>query len=316
MKILLHTLFILLLIPKANAQTPVVFCPPGAEWHYNFFTNFPYAWTNERIKYTGDSLINSENVKVLRHTKFFYYKNPYGTRVTAIKQNGDTVFFRSAATQHSWQILYNYAVQAGQSWTTSILEPTDLTSTIIFTVTVDSVKTIAINGMNLRTLFVNYIPVIPNSFLPAMPAQITERFGCHNFLFNYTVPPYMTNQDQSMGVLCYEDITFGLHQFTDKPCNYEFYVGLQENNMDASDVHLYPNPNNGTFWLHLPNSNAVSEAELSISELTGRIVKTLSLSPQEAQAIDLKELSNGVYLVSVTENKQLIYTSKIIKQDN
>lgn len=274
-------------------------------------------YSNEMIKYIGDSVLNSQTVKILQHSKSFYYQNNYGIRYSVIKQNGDTVFFRNATTQHSWQVLYNFAATAGQSWTTTVSDTHSWSAVTIYTITVDSVITTGVNGFNLRTLYVKYKVNTPAPYsIPDMPAQITERFGCHYFLFNYKPVPFSTDQDQSMSVLCYKDNTFGTKLFTDKPCNYEAYMSIEENSQAGGSFHIFPNPGNGQFRLSIPNSLAGSDLEIKVLDLSGRRVKQMkpdagSLSP----SIDLRELETGAYTIQVAQGGQIRYNGKIIKQD-
>jgi hypothetical protein len=171
MKKALLLVFAFFLLNKIQAQT--VFCPLGAEWHYlfNFLGFLPGNSINENIKYTGDTLEGSDNVKILTHTRFFLQCSPVVNK-TLIKQKGDTVFFKNSRTLNGWQILYNFAALPGQSWTTSVLQNDSSVST--FTYSVDSVKQISVNGFSLKNL---YVTKAGFSFFPAVQIQITERFG-------------------------------------------------------------------------------------------------------------------------------------------
>jgi len=304
----------ILFFQKALPQAPVVFCPAGAEWHYSFSSFWSSARPNEEIKYIRDSVVNSETVKVLRHKRLFYYKNlSVYTQYTLIRQSGDTVFFRNASTQHSWQILYNYAAQAGQTWTTTIRDPViqiDNTHTIA----VDSVKTVVLNNMSLRKLYVRYGPG-PGLAVAVRKTEITERIGCHSFMFNYIAPYYATDADRSEGILCYEDATFGLKQFTEKDCYYQYYVGLEENKADHNGIYVYPNPGNGVLRLMIPGGSGLQNPELLVSDLCGRSIAHQELSRLQEQEIDLKNLCNGVYLLSVKDQGKIVYQGKIIKND-
>jgi hypothetical protein len=315
MKKTLLLLLVFFFFQKALPQAPVVFCPAGAEWYYSFSVFWTAARHNEEIKYIRDSVVDSETVKVLGHKRLFYYKNfSVAPWHTLIRQRGDTVFFRNASTQHSWQILYNYATQAGQTWTTTIKDPMMQASSTTYTIVVDSVKTVMLNNMSLRKLFVKYIPG-PEISVPTRTAEVSERIGCHTFLFNYIAPLYATDADRCEGILCYEDATFGLKQFTDKDCTYEYYVGLEENKADHSGIYLYPNPNHGTFSLRIPNGAGLQDPELSISDLSGREIMHQQLSSLLEQQIELKDLSKGIYLLSIKDQGKIVYTDKIVKHE-
>jgi hypothetical protein len=305
MKKLLPALF-LVLLQQAKAQAPIVFCPPGAEWHYSFSAFWNSNRPNEEIKYIRDSVVDSETVKVLQHTRMFNYKNlAVGTMHTLIKQKGDTVFFRSYSTQHSWQILYNYAALAGQSWTTTICNFPQVTST--YTVAVDSVRTVMINNMSLRKLFVSYIPGLPLPSFVGNRTEITERIGCHKFLFNYIAPYYSTDADRSEGILCYEDASFGLKQFTEKECWYEVYVGISENNLNKGGISLYPNPSKGEFTIKMESGNT---AQLVIFNALGQLVFKETMTIHET--LLRPKLMGGVYYYQFLEGSQHSAVGKLI----
>jgi hypothetical protein len=156
---------ILILLVKAmmplfvfkSSYAQIVFCPPGASWNYSFVyipaPNGIYNYVNEQIAYVKDSLIGGEPAKVLTHR--FYYEQCYQVgqlqpKETYIKQRGDTVFFRNARTQHTWQILYNFASPPGGSWKTTLLDAYDIPYTT--TLTVDSISQEVKNGFNLKKL--------------------------------------------------------------------------------------------------------------------------------------------------------------------
>lgn len=78
----------------------------------------------------------------------------------------------------------------------------------------------------------------------------------------------------------------------------------------SNDVYfkVYPNPNNGEFYVQL-NTNE-SNAVLSIKNSIGQIVYTVALHQKETHKIAAGTLTKGIYLV-VIESNGLIQTEKI-----
>ena len=219
MKHFIQSIFIFFLFQTAAAQ--IVFCPPGAEWHYEFGVTFASATQNEQVSYVRDSTLGSETVKVLAHKKFYLGCNNSVNKLSLIKQKGDTVFFRNQATYHSWQILYNFAALPGQSWQSQVESFSTFPSyAATFTVVVDSVKIVTVNGFQLKKLYV-HVPAMLSSF------TITERLGAE-YIFCYYDPDPSCDGDYFKAPLCYKDDAFGLKQLSNKPCNYIGYVGLEE----------------------------------------------------------------------------------------
>ncbi len=299
MKAILITSLCLLQIRLCIAQ--VVFCPPGAEWHYNFAfytinpqTGFIKTSLNEAIKYVRDSTLSSVTCKVLRHNYFFKGScDASQTPLSLIKQTGDTVFVRNSRTHHKWQILYNFAAQAGDSWTDSLYSNSNTLK--VFSFHVDSVSTVIVNGFTLKQLY-------------SYPYTITERIGANSFLFNF-------NTSSCDGIdydrfLCYQDSTFGLKQFTSYPCNYSNPLGIKELKSDALEIKIFPNP--AKEWLDLKEESLTGGEKISIVDVFGREVRKTELSP--SLRIDLKDLSEGIYFLILTRNQEVMCSRKFIKE--
>ena len=73
----------------------------------------------------------------------------------------------------------------------------------------------------------------------------------------------------------------------------ESYLGINENN--AFSFSLFPNPSNG-----LVTINGVDNAEVIVSDLTGKTFVNQSVNNNTS--LDLNGLSNGTYLVTISQN--------------
>ncbi len=284
----------------------IVFSPPGAKWHYSFtmLTFAPPAGSvvNNKIIYDRDSIIGIDTVKVLKTTRFFTECSSY-TPFTLIKQKGDTIFMKNNKTQNTWQILYNFAAIAGQNWKTTFLDDNNTVKT--YTITVDTVKYVTVNSFVLKQLVVHYANQTGSG-----PLKITERFGYNQFMFNYT--NYMVgfcDYDYFNSFLCYEDSTFGLKQFTNKPCDYTYYVGLKENYNNGKMMKVYPNPTSGILNLDLRNFLSTENYSVKIVNLLGQNVMEGKLE----ESLNISSLKNGIYFVQLFDKEKLIATEKIIK---
>ena len=302
---------ILFLAQTIKAQ--IVFCPPGAEWHY-LFTSWGLERTNEEIKYVRDSILGLETVKVLQHRKFYSNQNlGYGSRkLTLIKQKGDTVFFRSRITQHAWQILYNYAALPGQSWETKVnlidlyaasMNPS-YTSTVFvtYTITVDSVKNITLNSTTLRVLYIAGL-------------QVIERFGCKPlFLFPFNNLNWISDDDYFDKFLCYKDDAFGQIQFTDTACYYSNPLGGNELKIKNDRLKIYPNPSSGMLTIQLEDAT-ISNYNLKLINVLGQEEKLHELVKQnDIVTLNIQQLKKGIYFLQVFYKGKLIFTEKIIKE--
>ncbi len=321
---LLRISIIVCILQTATAQ--VIFCPPGAQWHYGFAVFTPFAAGAEAITYVRDSVIGAETVKVLSHNKFFksfnYSTVSSATPLTLIKQKGDTVFMRNRITQHTWKILYNFNASPGDSWQNTLLGISGFnpnsTVTITHTVVVDSVGTVTENNFTLKTMFVRYLHTVPNPMIGiwADTLKITERFGCSGFLFNFDNIQWASDGDRLLGPLCYQDSTFGLKQFSERLCDYSLPLAEEERWVNPYNLSVFPNPGQNIFYLTMANIPADGKLNLDIKELSGRIVKQINLDPSvQKHEIDLKTLSNGIYMMTLRKEQVPLYNARLIKQD-
>lgn len=296
-----------------KAQSQIVFCPSGAEWHYLLFPgadSFPEE-KNEAVKYTHDSVVDSEAAKVLRHTRFFANDTEL-IKITLIKQSGDTIFMRNAITQHSWQVLYNFNASVNQSWSNTLTVAHQSINIVTYTTTVDSISQVTVNGFNLKRMFVKSANSTHNQL---RNLTITERLGSNSFLFDfYRYSQFNINDFLDIGArrsfLCYQDSMFGLKQFTNKPCNYSNLMGINDPGGSKININVFPNPAMHLLYLSTESSN---ELEVHLSDTFG---KQLFLKKMIKQAeIDLSRLNPGMYILSIKADDQTVYSSKIIRQD-
>lgn len=296
MKRLILFVFFALLIKGTNAQ--VKFCPPGAEWHYLFTGSMfsPGNTYNEQIKYIGDSISGADTLKILSHYRFFMYCSPTVNK-TVIKQKGDTIFFTNKLTQWNWEILYNFASLPGQYWQTTFYLSINTPTTLTFFV--DSVDQINENGFNLKRIKLKSGP------------YITERLGASSFLFPYIGKISGCDGNGFIENLCYQDYTFGVKQFGEKPCDYftRNSVGFDISEIESQEIEFYPNPVKDRVFVKL---NTKELLRLSINDLHGREIKNFSFNEQNE--IDLSEFKKGIYFFQITTNKGHTYHKKIIKE--
>ena len=81
-------------------------------------------------------------------------------------------------------------------------------------------------------------------------------------------------------------------------------------------VTLYPNPVNTTLNLDI-NTPKATDVSIKIMDATGRTVRMVEMSLQagsNSNMIDVQSLSDGVYMVHVTNHKGLNYSQTIRKK--
>ncbi len=95
-----------------------------------------------------------------------------------------------------------------------------------------------------------------------------------------------------------------------------YYYGFYYNNVtsinevNASDnISIYPNPTTNLFTINI--SGNYKKAEISISDLTGKIIYVSTISDSEKTEVNTKDFVGGVYLVQI-QTADFIETKKLI----
>jgi hypothetical protein len=71
---------------------------------------------------------------------------------------------------------------------------------------------------------------------------------------------------------------------------------------------VYPNPNNGTFFL------PISTEHLQIFDMTGRLVEHHEYPEGDQKRIEMQSTIRGIYILKIFK-REAIYTQKILVQD-
>lgn len=319
-----HLLLLVLFIAFQKQYAQVMFCPPGAEWHYNFklyvvvnSAGYKLTYPNIAIKYKKDSLLSGEHVKVLAHKYFYTASCSNEIDETYIKQKGDTVFMKNKYTLDHWEILYNFATPAGGSWITQTwFSASDPAST--YTVSVDSVVSISINNQVLKRLFVKYNGEINMGFSGTSTLNstgiITEKIGTSDYLFYFNSAdcdgPSFNN------FLCYQDTDLGVYQSSEKPCNYytNIYTTALEESEIVQKLFVYPNPGSDVLNINLVQDQPSRNCEIVLVDVLGKRILNHELPIQNQKTeLNISELKKGIYSLQMFEEGKLIATKKIIK---
>ncbi len=304
-KILTIFLFIQFL---SESKAQIVFCPPGAEWHYFFYwAGYNPGSRNEAIKYTGDSIIGNDTLKVLAHTRFYLQCSNLISK-TLLKQRGDTIYFKNSRTQGSWQILYNFAALTGQNWTTTILLGNNSPAT--FTFQVVGVQQVIQNNFNLKNLLVT---VNNNYNSSTANLHITERTGSSGFLFHYMNFMYgWCDADYFGERLCYQDNAFGLKQYSSKPCDFQNLTGLEDSYSIKTKITLFPNPTQNLVKLKM-EGKAGELFTVSIRDVSEREISVFQITGEKEFEVNTSNYQTGIYFVTVTNSRgKGVATEKLI----
>ncbi len=96
------------------------------------------------------------------------------------------------------------------------------------------------------------------------------------------------------------------------PCGTPTALGIKEETIQA-DIHLFPNPNNGTMNFEYSITGA-SVGELAIYDLSGKEIVNYKLEAGTGKnlKIDETKLSNGIYFYKMIVNNEVKASDKIV----
>ena len=90
-------------------------------------------------------------------------------------------------------------------------------------------------------------------------------------------------------------------------------VGLKDNSKATQGIKLYPNPAKDVLFIEIEPEDYAEKLELNLIDSYG--ITRQKFSVQGSEKVNLQNLENGMYLLSITKDRMLIYSTKIILQD-
>lgn len=276
-------------------KAQVVFCPPGANWNYNWaysFTPWPQARYNDQITYTKDTIIGIDTLKKLEHNFFSFECLTYSCSPTLIKQKGDTIFMRNPCLVGTWQILYNFASTPGSGWQNIVKRSPNSALTCTYNIAVTSVSTVTVNGLQLKQLSATYQFNYGN-ISSTSNEIITERFGSSRYLFNFR-NHIATDCNYISNFLCYKDDAIGKVHFSQLPCDYANPVGITEQVLNPFTFSVFPNPGGDFIEIHTDFTSG--NLSIQLTDLAGRIIKQFAI--EKSGLINTVDLDEGFYFLS------------------
>lgn len=129
-----------------------------------------------------------------------------------------------------------------------------------------------------------------------------------------TFLPIVLSAEWSMGTVGYSVLRQGsTFPPTKELWKYDAGIttGIAENNAEAADISLFPNPAKDYTSLSI-NNNLHNEMKVEILSMDGKLIRRFVLNESSAQ-IDLTTVKSGVYIVCITDG-QTKFSKRFIKQ--
>ncbi|MDI9358977.1 MAG: T9SS type A sorting domain-containing protein [Phycisphaerales bacterium] len=311
-KSILILFYSFILAINLNAQT--VFAPPNSVWYSEYHKDFGDGSSNylkyETLKdttYYGKlcSKVITRNIKVSFSGTIIdtNAEKPIYTYVS-----GDTVFYYNDNFSRFYP-LYIFNVKVGDTVTYHVpyipLPKTDTT----FSIVVDSIKNITINGINSRIIWSKKTPVSVFTL-----GILIERLGVINgssFIgHSYTLIPTAS----SGGLRCYRDamIDTNLNKFK-LDCEVLKPTSISTIPTYLEEVKISPNPTQGKVIIEIPKFLR-EKVNYSVFNEIGQKITIEALDQGDIIKFDLTDFPKGLYYLQLSSKEGLYYkTHKLLK---
>lgn len=280
------------------------FAPIGAKWYYSecFFDWRPIDIDYLSITAVKDTLI--QNVmcrKLSKRHKPSCSNRPIDEYVFS---RNDSVFFYDQAFDE-FQLLYDFNAVKYDLWIIKVKNGNQQTDTVL--VSVDSISTIRLNETDLKKLYVTYSK---NKDFYLRHSIIIEKLGEMGYMFG---SPWTTSQtcdgNSSQGLRCYQDNEFGVYSTgIASSCDYIHVWTDISTKESVSNIKIYPNPTQGI--IDIISSNNYNSI-IIITDILGKPIfqKKINIPTQ----LDLSLYPKGLYFLTIQQNYNTIFNTKIIK---
>jgi hypothetical protein len=281
---------------KLFAQTD--FAPINSVWHSESIPDMDIEGMNY-YKYESqkDTIYFGQNCKKIVGKTVRYSPSKYTTvslRPEYFYTSGDTVFYYNHHYDRFFPI-YNFNVKKGDSLVLHIPYPWPSITDSTFTTYIDSVIWINISGQTLRKVYTSSPKSTKLSFFYL--DDYIERIGSLKTI-GMNGFSFFDGFGNSGGLRCYSDDSLSLTFKAGGTSICEYLLPLSLNNEKSiTKFSISPNPASGAINIFLPNNSKIDQ--LCILNMQGQQLQSWSKAPI-SNSIDVADLPNGVYFVSVT----------------
>ncbi|MDZ4664049.1 MAG: ice-binding family protein [Bacteroidota bacterium] len=203
----------------------------------------------------------------------------------------------------------NYTWNPGGTGSVIVVTPTTNT-----TYTLTGSQATCIGGTSTISIVVNQSPTVTTvtnfSVLCTGHVAVLTATGATTYTWNtnavtsnITISPTVTTTYTVIGTSGSCSSTSTITQVV-SPC-----TGIDQNNGIATEIVIYPNPNNGQFTIQF---NSISEnTSVEIYNSIGQLVSKERVT-STSLSIDLHDLATGIYQIRILENNSMIKQAKVI----
>jgi hypothetical protein len=287
------------LLFTSNVKAQINWAPDGAVWTYSQTHMFSLIIDTIVIRSIGDTVIQDKECKILKRSAGTCDLRPWKEYMFA---DSGKVFFYDVL-RNDFQMLYDFNAEAGQSWPICTTYEGSSASSDTITVTIDSVKSILLNGVMLKKQFVRYSSS-EWSWIVCGPGINIEGIGNTGSMF----PWYYGFCDANWAgpLRCYSDDFIGLVDFGTAPsCD---YVGLGINDEEPNEyLKVFPNPADDFVVFE---ASMITTGSITVVDIFGREFIKVPITGEKT-VWDTRGVAPGVYLYRIG-NSSFAYSGKVV----
>jgi len=303
--ILLRAMLLLFFISGLKFASGQTWPPDNAEWYYEVSSmgvTFPAYVSYQHIKVEGDTVINSQNSKIITRQNEQNLCDNMGRVREYIYEDNDKVYWYNTHTE-TFTLLYDFSAEQGDSWNISV-------DSCDFDVFVDSVDYVNINGVQHKELYITSDE--PRYF----SGTIIENIGHTTSMFPKDIywecNGVACDSDYLDGLRCYLEDNSMIYKPVDVACDSSWVI-TSVSRLEEDRLTIAPNPFQDRIQIQLNNDKPASrQINFSIYNLLGR--KSLEGKTTLNGTIDVSNLNTGVYILHLETDNQIIYKQKIMKK--
>ena len=266
--------------------------PIGAEWHYDYELELPFKNHGYTLyKVLKDTIINSQTARLI-YKQDVYFNGGIAKKDTLYTYEEDSkVYF---LINDKFSLAYDFGAQVGD---TIRIDPDFFNCDSISPIVVDSIKSMVVNGIQLKRQFVSYKLLKKGKNNQVITDIFTEKFGNYgNLIFHpncggdtFVYPFLRCYQDNLLSYV--NDYWKSL--YPNASCDTLIYTGIANIKSNLM-VRIYPNPTDGI--IYIDSKDKIST--LTIYDSKGSIVK--SNWNKTLSNADISNLRNGLYIIKIT----------------
>lgn len=281
----------------------------GARWWYDY-SNFAFIGYTE-IFVNGDTLLDNKNAKIFQKRTNYYHQV---TGEYQVFERRSEYMYEQEAVVYLWNgnnfdTLYHFNGNVGDTWRTK----GTFNLTVIAKILEKGNNNLLINGRALKWSKVEYRLDRPGYERFILMDTIVEKIGnLHSYMLPWDYFAGQMDGNEGGYLRCYQDNEIGHVRLSieDIPCDFVTATDeIEFNNF----IQISPNP--FTNIIKVAFTNPLTTAlELVIHTVEGREIKRLKLPTNTEQlTIPLNELQQGYYFITLMEEGEVRYATKIVK---